>query len=445
MPPAVDAPSGDALPPAVDLADLCIMTDSVGDLILGRVSLIGLWRLRLVSHGVREAIKAFLVHLPRPCVFGGRHCSGGESVVYTDAEMLDLSTMRWQRAWLPALPGPLCAAGACTDGAGGVIIVGGKAAPDAEASMCSWRCDPSIGAWTPLPALRSPRVQPALLKLADGRVLVAGGGTAEVEALAMEAESHDGRDGARWDELPELRCKPTCSQRRTGTVGGVLLDGRAVLASGCRDTVSTSEEGWEGCRPGDDEVLCSSVYDPANGSWGVAPRLWTPRWDAAGCVLPSGRLAVVGGIFSRSREQNGFREVDSTVYQVVDTYVASVEAFDPEINRAMQVAEADTASTSPRMAQHRWRASELAPSERWTTLPDMSCGPRAGLCAVPVAGGMLVMGGRDTDETLRTAELFDEESATWVELPHPMLRARDLAAATTVSPTVWRQWEDNRG
>ena len=64
---------------------------------------------------------------------------------------------------------------------------------------------------------------------------------------------------------------------------------------------------------------------------------------------------------------------------------------------------------------------------------------------MPVAGGMLVMGGRDTDETLRTAELFDEESATWVELPHPMLRARDLAAATTVSPTVWRQWEDNRG
>ena len=89
------------------------------------------------------------------------------------------------------------------------------------------------------------------------------------------------------------------------------------------------------------------------------------------------------------------------------------------------------------MAQHRWRAAQLAPSERWASLPDMAGGPRAGLCAVAVAGGMLIAGGRTASESLRTAELYDEESAAWLRLPHPMRRARDRAGATTVSVDVW--------
>eukprot|EP01047_Picozoa_sp_COSAG01_P028590 COSAG01_NODE_1926_length_8882_cov_24.713651_2_plen_87_part_00 len=45
-----------------------------------------------------------------------------------------------------------------------------------------------------------------------------------------------------------------------------------------------------------------------------------------------------------------------------------------------------------------------------------------GDCAalVPVAGGMLILGGNATDESAAEAELFDEESRRWLKLPHGM-------------------------
>jgi hypothetical protein len=84
------------------------------------------------------------------------------------------------------------------------------------------------------------------------------------------------------------------------------------------------------------------------------------RDGAAGCVLPSGRFAMLGGTSS------------------------SAEAFDP-VSRA------------------------------WQPLLPMPCELVAGV-AVAVAGGLLALGG----EGRNGAMLFDEESGRWFTLPVQM-------------------------
>ena len=94
------------------------------------------------------------------------------------------------------------------------------------------------------------------------------------------------------------------------------------------------------------------------------------RHSPASCMLPSGRVAVVGG-FGRTYQDRRDGEV-----------------FDPE-------------------------------ARTWQPLPPMAHG-RSGHGLVTVAGGLLAVGGSN----MPPAELFDEASGRWFELPHPMAEPR---------------------
>ena len=100
--------------------------------------------------------------------------------------------------------------------------------------------------------------------------------------------------------------------------------------------------------------------------------------DGPGCsVLPSGRVAVVGG-------KDGDNQPRS-----------DGEAFD---------LEARTWQPLPPMAHGRWRHGVVA-----------------------VAGGLLAMGGTHAPD-----ELFDEASGRWFELPHPMAQPRRRARVVSI-------------
>ena len=101
---------------------------------------------------------------------------------------------------------------------------------------------------------------------------------------------------------------------------------------------------------------------------------------AAGCVLPSGRFAVLGGYGTRMPND---RRQDA-------------EAFDPV-------------------------------SRTWQPLPPM---PHhlVGGAVVAVAGGLLAVGGYDH----AGAMLFDEESGRWFTLPGQMPTGREGHGLTTV-------------
>ena len=105
------------------------------------------------------------------------------------------------------------------------------------------------------------------------------------------------------------------------------------------------------------------------------------RQAAACCVLPSGRVAAVGG---RERRGQDFQERRDG------------EAFDPE-------------------------------ARTWQPLPPMAHA-RAWHGLVAVAGGLLAVGGNAT----APAELFDEATGRWFELPHPMAEPRRSACVVSL-------------
>ena len=120
--------------------------------------------------------------------------------------------------------------------------------------------------------------------------------------------------------------------------------------------------------------------------WTVLPPMAHKRNQAAACVLPSGRVAVVGG-----KGTDGKSRKDG-------------EVFDP-VKREREPLGAETAHKHPNIS------------------------------AVPVAGGLIVMGGTN-------AELYDEESRRWVMLPHAMAEPRSgpglvsMPAAALVAAAV---------
>jgi N-acetylneuraminic acid mutarotase len=152
------------------------------------------------------------------------------------------------------------------------------------------------------------------------------------------------------------------AQARWSAAAAVLPDGKVLVAGGKATTEA------------DSALKTAELYDPATNAWTALPDMAHKRSEAAACVLPSGRVAVMSGCWADGEERK------------------DGEAFDP-VKRT------------------------------WEPLPEM-CGARGSPAAEPVAGGMIVSG---RDE----AELFDEETGQWLKLPHPM--AQPLGIAQLVS------------
>ena len=121
---------------------------------------------------------------------------------------------------------------------------------------------------------------------------------------------------------------------------------------------------------------------------GDLPPMAEGRFGAgACCVLPSGRVAVVGGFDGNTARRDG-------------------EAFDPV-------------------------------ARTWQPLPPMAHA-RAWHGLVSVAGGLLAVGGAhpDNEGNLPPAELFDEASGRWFELPHPMAQPRQHCCGAVSLPAA---------
>ena len=129
---------------------------------------------------------------------------------------------------------------------------------------------------------------------------------------------------------------------------------------------------------GYDRVLASAeLWDPATGVWAELPPMAQARHMAAGCVLPSGRFVVLGGVGT-----DGKKRTDG-------------EVFDP-VRRV------------------------------WEPLPADMAVARSDFGVEAVAGGLLV------SEGAMQPELYDEQSGRWFTLPHQMEAPR--AGPTVLLP-----------
>ena len=331
--------------------------------ILGFLSVVTLWRLKGVSRAFRRWGSEQLSSLPRVVCVGGtvedRSVEPPENIATASAVVLNLSTMRWSSAGcMPALPDPRAEHKMNLVVDGSVVVCCGFNAGAADQMhhlmKTALRWSPGGSEWVSLPDLPEEREAPACVSLPDGRTLVIGGLDEDMddeddegEALASVVTLAAG--GSEWSALAPM------GQARWCATAAVLPDGKVLVAGG------------RSANQADSALKTGELYDPATNAWTALPDMAHERSSATACMLPSGRVAVLGGVGADGHSRK------------------NCEAFDP-VKRT------------------------------WEPLPAMNA-ERVDPAAEQVAGGMVVVG----EETV---ELFDEESGRWLALPHAMAQPR---------------------
>jgi N-acetylneuraminic acid mutarotase len=192
--------------------------------------------------------------------------------------------------------------------------------------------DPGLDSWTGIAPMNEIRAYFSGVTMLDGRVLVAGwaGATTEIYDPLTNTWSYTGN---------------IHSSTLTGAIMAPLPDGRVLLAGGYN---------------GSDSVTRTEVYDPSTGVWSIVDDMTFPRHNFAATTLQDGRILVVGG------------QSDTTSL----TYLSSAEIFDPATNL-------------------------------WTTTASLAA-PRAVPRAITLAdGSVLLAGGIDNAGNLAVAEIYE--------------------------------------
>ena len=260
---------------------------------------------------------------------------------------------------MPSLPDPRCFHSVSCSADGRAVVCGGYNHGGADemghltSTALQWL--PGTSTWSPLPDLPVGQSGAASVRLPDGRTMLIGGwsgGQAVASVVVLAA------DGSGWSDLPPLT--GACAV----AAAALLPDGKVLVAGGqsgaATDTIVNSAELW----------------DPAMQKWTALPPMAHKRAQAAVCVLPSGRVAVVGG-----RGTDNVSRKDG-------------EVFDPV-------------------------------KREWKPLGAEMTHKHGNISAVAVAGGLIVVGGENT-------ELYDEESGRWITLPHRIADKRLGAGLVSV-------------
>jgi hypothetical protein len=261
---------------------------------------------------------------------------------------------------------------------------------------------------TPLPKLSTPRAFAAAIRLADGRVLIAGG--LGQTSLLASAELFDPRRASAGSAggAPEMLPAGPMTAARGAPMAVLLADGRVLIAGGQgQDNGKVARAPGEGSAP----LASAELFDPRTNTFSATGQMATARTGGTLLRLPGGKVLVAGGQGSKA--------------------LASAELFDPAADggRGAFVPTGGLASARDRAAAvllPNGRAlllggldptgAPLASAELYDPLADdgvggfleasgLSVGREACTATLLPGGGVLVAGGRNT-AALASAEIW---------------------------------------
>jgi hypothetical protein len=174
---------------------------------------------------------------------------------------------------------------------GRVLVTGGgyRGAPSYAATASAEVYDPSTGSWTVTPNMSAVRVRQTATLLADGRVLVAGGGTSFSSPRAGVSSSVDLFDPATGLFQPASPMPAGLYSH----AAALLADGR-VLVTG----------GWSSASNRAPSRVLTLAYDPATGQWSKLASMALARAKHEMAVLPDGTVLVAGGLDTKYAPMN---------------------------------------------------------------------------------------------------------------------------------------------
>jgi len=162
---------------------------------------------------------------------------------------------------------------------GSVLIAGGSedATPltHRRARASAEIYDPATGSFSIVQSMEFNRKEHTATRLADGRVLIVGGMTLDLEPVAS-IEVFDPTSGA-FSQVGQL------SSPRTRHTATAMDDGRVLITGG-----------WDGSAMGR-LVAAAELYDPRTQETVYVGRLTKPRRNHTSVLLPDGRVLIAGG------------------------------------------------------------------------------------------------------------------------------------------------------
>lgn len=338
--------------------------------------------------------------MPRPVAVGGTYVR--QPATYTPAgvraptlsgstagvEALDLSTMRWSSTAcaVPPLPQSRAKLAMCAKDGGRIVVVGGYGHENSgqrenQLRKTALQWVPGASSWAPLPDVDVELKGPTAAALPDGRVMVVakpiGSSSGHLEARILAADGSSWTSLAAATSIADVRSWPIRRQLLAAHSPAARRNAAVAVLPCCKQVLVAGGKAYTG------EVLKTAcLWDPATQAWTALPDMHCARYGAGCCVLPSGRVAVVGGCHGHN-------------------YPRSVEVLDL---RAAGAARA------------------------WQLLPLMA-DKRVFPGVVSVAGGMLVVG-------WPSVALYDEEKERWFQLPHQMVEPRAHTAVVSLATDV---------
>jgi len=276
--------------------------------------------------------------------------------------------------------------------------------------------DPATGKFSATGSMRTARGNHTATLLLDGRVLIEGGSNDIYGTDLAQAEIYDPATG-------EFALTGTVGTVRSRAMAVLLHDGRVLIAGGF-------QPGWPPT-----PFASAELYDPTSGTFSPTSSMSTARRDATATPLPDGRVLVAGG-FDSSRALDSAELYDPTTGEfspagsMTVARAGATAALLPD-GRVL-ITGGFTYSTSS--ASLYLASADLYDPKtgKFTATGSMNC-PRSGHVGTALLDGRaFVVGGFDGSNHLASAEVYDPKTGTF-SLVGSMALGREPSTATLLS------------
>ncbi len=275
---------------------------------------------------------------------------------------------------------------------GKVLAAGGysNAGTGITAELFESASGPASGTWTDAPSVLNRRADHTATRLADGRVIVAGGGNRFLGTYLTSSEIFDPRTGS-WTTTGSMVFP------RALHTAVLLGNGRILVAGGVNRTGAMNS---------------AELYDPGTGIWSRTGSLGTPRFAATATLLPDGRVLVAGGVSNAPLSSAEIYDPATGLWTPTGSFIGNRAH-----HTATALANGQVLVAGGFGSQGNFYLSSGTTYDplngAWTNTLDLGTRRHSHTATLLQNGQVLIAGGFGSSGELDRAELFNPVSRNW--------------------------------